>query len=204
MSAAPNQHRPWPMKWIVVAIIVIIVPYTFLTLRYRKPGPAFQPYEDMKNRVNVSRLLSAGYQRVPLTAQRPADGARTIGGADVTNVPGGLPSDLRSTLVEPPMLPTEILSVTAGPNTTTLLPYAIQFTCTLPDDKKQLGGAELYVRGETLVITPTFDHVTGDLLTRSRNAAVLLTIPSGTLKPGRYSVTLVGERASRSWPLEVK
>jgi hypothetical protein len=192
------------MKWIVVAIIVIIVPYTFLTLRYRKPGPAFQPYEDMKNRVNVSRLLSAGYQRIPLTVQRPADGVRTIGGAEVSTVAGGLPSDLRSTLVEPPLLPTEILSVTAVPATTTLLPYVIHFTCSLPDDKQQLGGADLYVHGETLVITPTFDHVTGDLLTRSRNAAVLVTIPSGTLKPGHYSITLVGERASQSWPLDVK
>ena len=37
------------------------MPYTILTLRYRKPGPAFQPYEDMKNRTNVARLLSAWF-----------------------------------------------------------------------------------------------------------------------------------------------
>jgi hypothetical protein len=115
-----------------------------------------------------------------------------------------VPADLRSTLVEVPLLPTEILHVAAAPTTATLLPYPIQFTCTLPDDKKQLGGADLYVRGETVVITPTFEHVTGDLQIRSRQAAVLLTIPSGTLKPGHYSVTLVAERVSRSWPLEVR
>src|SRR5690606_6014035 len=55
-SRMSNQRRPWPMKWVIVAIIAILVPYTFLTLRYRKPGPAFQPYEDMKNQANVTRL----------------------------------------------------------------------------------------------------------------------------------------------------
>jgi hypothetical protein len=32
----------------------------------------------------------------------------------------------------------------------------------------------------------------------------LLTVPAGTLKPAHYTVTLLGERASRTWPLEVK
>jgi hypothetical protein len=204
MSAAPRNRQPWPMKWIVVAIILVIVPYTFLTLRYRKPGPAFQPYEDMKNRANVSRLLAAGYQRLPLPAQRPADRTGTGGGAEVTTVAGGLPADLRATLVEPPLLPAEILQVTAAPSSSTLLPYAIELTCTLPDDKRQLGGAELYLKGDTLVLAPTFEFVAGDLLTRSRQARVLLTVPPGTLAPGHYRVTLAAERASRSWNLEVK
>jgi hypothetical protein len=192
------------MKWIVLAILLLIVPYTFLTLRYRKPGPAFQPYEDMKNRANVARLLSAGYQRIPLPAQRPVGRTGTTGGAAVRNAAGGLPADLRDTLVAPLLLPTEILSVTAAPTASTLMPYAIELTCTLPDDKRQLGGAELYVKGDTLVLAPTFEHVEGNLLTRSRHAIVLVTVPPGALRPGQYQVTLVAERASRSWPLEMK
>ena len=204
MSAASRQRQPWPLKWIVVAIILVIVPYTFLTLRYRKPGPAFQPYEDMKNRTNVSRLLSAGYQRVPLPAGRPADRTGTKGGATVTATAGGLPADLRSTLVEPLLLPAEILSVTAAPGASPLLPYAIELTCELPSDHQQLGGAELYLRGASLIIAPTLEHVTGGLLTRSRQTIVLLTVPPGTLKPGHYTVTLLGERVSKSWPIDVK
>jgi hypothetical protein len=152
----------------------------------------------------VARLLSAGYQRIPLPAQRPADRTGGGGGAAVIPAAGGLPADLRSTLVEPPLLPSEILSVTAAPSASTMLPYAIALTCTLPSDKQQLGGADLYVKGETLVIAPTFEHVAGDLLTRSRHAVVLLTVPAGTLKPARYTVLLLGERSSRSWLLEVK
>jgi hypothetical protein len=192
------------MKWVIIAVVVIIVPYTFLTLHYRKPGPAFQPYEDMKNQANVSRLLEAGYQRFSIAAQRPADEVAMTGGAQVATIDGGLPADLRATLVEVPLLPEEILSVTAAPTASTLQPYVIQLTCTLPDEKRQLGGAELFVRDDDIVITPTFEHVPGDLQARSRQTVVLLTVPAGALKPGSYSVTLVGERSSRSWPLEVR
>lgn len=192
------------MKWIVLAILLLIVPYTFLTLRYRKPGPAFQPYEDMKNRVNVSRLLSAGYQRIPILAQRPADGGRISGGAAISAAAGGIPTDLRSTLVEPLLLPTEITTVSAAPSVSTLQPYVIQLACALPDDKQQLGGADLYVRGDQLVLAPTFERIAADLLTRSRQAAVLITIPAGALKAGHYTVTLVAERASRTWALDVR
>lgn len=192
------------MKWIVLAIVLMIVPYTILTLRYRKPGPAFKPYEDMKHRANVSRLLAAGYQRIPLHAQRPADGARASGGANITTAPGGLPSELRSTLVETPLLPAEITSVAAAATASSLQPYLIQLTCTLPSDKQQLGGAELFVREGSLVITPTFEPVAGDLQSRSREAAVLLTIPANAVKTGKYTVTVVGEKSSRTWSLEMR
>lgn len=204
MPAASKNRQPWPMKWIVLAIVLAIVPYTIVTLRYRKEGPAFQPYEDMKNRANVARLLAAGYQRIPLPALRPADGPRTSGGAEVTTAAGGVPPDLRSTLVEPPLLPTEIVSVSAAPTANTLQPYSVQFVCTLPTDQQHLGGADLYVKDDELVLVPTFERVDGSLLTRTRQTVVLVTIPAGALRAGNYTMTLVSEHASRRWPLEVK
>jgi hypothetical protein len=192
------------MKWIVIAIIVIVVPYTYVTLRYRKPGPAFRPYEDMKNRANVARLLAAGYQRMPIAAERPADRQRVRDGAEVRATAGGLPEALRSTLVEPPLLPGDIREVIAAPTANTLQPYSILLACTLPDDKQQLAGADLYVREDRLVFTPVFERVDGDLQTRSQEPVVLLTVPAGVLKPGRYEATVVGERSSRAWSLDVK
>ena len=192
------------MKWILLAIVIVVVPYTILTLRYRKPGPAFRPYEDMKNRANVVRLLSAGYQRVTLVAQRPADPKRHAPPLATQTAEPGLPSDLQSTLVEPPLLPADIGNVSAFTHTDAHAPYFIQFTCTLPNDKQQLAGAELYVKGQQIVITPTFERLSGELLTRTRNNVIHLTVPAGTLKPGRYDVTLTGQRTSRAWPLEVK
>lgn len=192
------------MKWIVVVILAVIVPYTFLTVHYRKPGPAYRPYQDMKDRANVLRLLSAGYQRITLTAQRPADPLRGIASAPAAAASGGLPAALRSTLVEPPLLPAEILNVSAAPAVSSVQPYPIQFTCTLPDNKQQLAGAELYVKDDEVFITPDFERLTGGLLTRSRENVILLTVPAGALKPGRYRVTLTGENASRTWVLQVK
>jgi len=180
------------------------VPYTFLTLHYRKPGPAYRPYEDMKNRANTGRLLSAGYQRITLPAERPAD-PRTAGAATaVSPAAGGLPSELHSTLVEQPLLPADILNVTAASATSARAAYPIQFTCTAPDNKQQLAGAELYLRGNEIVVTPDFELLTGGLLTRTRENLVLVTVPPGTLKPGNYRVTLAGKNSSRTWTLRVQ
>ena len=152
MSALRKDRRPWPMKWIVLTIIVVLVPYTFLTLYYRKPGPAYRPYQDAQERANVVRLLSAGYQRITVAAQRPADSPRAAAAAPTTAVLGGLPSELVATLVQKPLLPPEIHAVTAAPSVSALQPYAIQFTCTLPDNKQQLAGASLYIRDDEIII----------------------------------------------------
>jgi len=203
MSALRTDRRPWPMKWIVLSIIVVLVPYTFLTLSYRKPGPAYRPYQDAQERANVVRLLSAGYQRITVAAQRPADSPRAATAAPTTAVLGGLPSELVATLVQKPLLPPEIHAVTAAPSVSALQPYAIQFTCTLPDNKQQLAGAELYVKDAEIVITPDFELLTGGLLARSRESDILLTVPAGALKPGTYRVTLAGQHSSRAWSVQV-
>ncbi len=190
------------MKWIVIVIVAVIVPYTYLTLHFRKPGKAFEPYHDMEDRANTMRLLSAGFQRITVAAARPADPLR-IAAASTLPSPGGVPAALRSTLVQQPLLPSEILSVSAAPSSSAGTPYPIQFTCTLPDNKQQLGGAELYVRGDEIWITPNFEKLTGGLLSRSRENLVLLTVPPGALKPGRYQMTLLGQSSSRAWTLQV-
>ncbi len=192
------------MKWIALAIVIVIVPYTFLTLWFRKPGPAFRPYEDMNTRANVSRLLSAGYQRIPLSAQRAADPLHLRSTVTASRGPGGLPDELKATFVEPPLLPLEILHVSAAPTANGVQAYPVQFTCRVKDDKQQLAGADLYLKEDEIVILPTFERVSGDLLTRTREPAVAIAIPAGALKPGHYSVRVVAERAASVWMLDVR
>ena len=191
------------MKWIVLTIALVLVPYTFLTLHYRKPGPAYRPYQDAQERANVVRLLSAGYQRITLAALRPADPVRGTATAPTMAALGGLPSALVATLVQQPLLPAEILAVTAAPAVSALLPYPIQFTCTLPDNKQQLAGAALYIKDAEIIITPDFELLAGELLARSRESIILLTVPAGALKAGSYRITLAGQRSSRTWALQV-
>ena len=193
------------MKWIVLSIVLGLGLYTYLTLHYRKTEPAFRPYVDIKDRANTRRLLSAGFQRIAVTAQLPADPTAFISLAPVSTTAGGLPEELRSTLVDQPLLPAEILRVAAAPLTDATAPYPVQFACALADNHRQLTGAELYVKESTVFIVPEFGLITEkDLLARSRESVVVVTIPPGALKPGRHDITLLGERGSKTWSVLVR
>jgi hypothetical protein len=203
MSAASHQRQPWPMKWIVLAILVSLGAYTYLTLHYRKAGPAFRPYADGKDRANTKRLLSAGYQRITLDADLPVEPVTPGPAAAVSAAGAGLPASLRDTLSDQPKLPADIVSIAAAPAVNSLFAYPIGFRCTLPDNKQQLAGAELYVREGEIIVAPDFDRLAGGLLSRTRESLIRLTVPAGALKPGRYQVTVVGSRASKTWTLQV-
>jgi len=203
MSAPFRTRQPWPMKWVILVIILCIGAYTVLTLKYRRPERAFRPYQDLRDRANTHRLLDAGFQRISLAAELPADPLSAAAAARATAAAAGLPPALRDTLVVQPRLPAEIVSVTAAPDVNALFAYPIGFKCTLADNKQQLAGAELYVRGGELVVAPDFERITGGLLARTRENVIRVTVPAGSLRPGSYHITLVGARGSKSWTLQV-
>ena len=191
------------MKWVILVIVICLGVYTFLTLRYRKESPSFAPYEDMRTRANTVRLLSAGFQRIAVPALRPADAVAVPGGAAIAAAAGGLPAVLRDSLVEAPALPADYKRIVAAPDANPLLPYSLQFTCSAGDHHQQFAGAHVYVREDQVYIVPEFEQLSGELLARSRDSVVLLTVPPGILKPGTYQVSLIGARGSRTWALQV-
>ena len=207
--SVPASRKPWPMRWIVVAILAFIVPYTYLNLKYRKPAKAFEPYADMKAQANVNRLLDAGYRRVSVRAERPfpalapAEITRGLAAAPAP-APGGLPEQLGKTLVETPRLPAGYRDILAPAELSTLIPARLQFTATLDNDHEQLGGAEVFVRDDAVIIVPTFEPVPGDLIISTRESNVLLTLPAGLLPPGTHVVTLAGARDSLRWTVLVR
>lgn len=203
MKEQPKERKIWKMRWIVLSIALFIPLYTFLTLHYRRPGPAFKPYQDLRDRTDVVRLLKAGYQRVAMDASRPAE-APAGAPLAASIAPGGLPENLRKTLVETPLMPLEVTSVSAPSTASAGIDYQVAITYALADNKRQLSGAHLYEREGELVIVPDFERLGGELLARTREGSALLTVPPGTLRPGTYRVTVVGERVSRSWSLEVR
>jgi len=198
------EKKPWSMRWVVAAIVVVIPIYTILTLRFRKPGQPFQPYQEMHDRAVVLRLLSGGYQRIDVDARRPADPGRGKAGAEVSAVPGGIPRELQASLIDAPQLPAEVDSVVAAPEAAAGRAYPVEFACLLPDNRKQLSGAHLYLKGFDVAIVPDFERIPGGLMARTRQSPVLVTVPAGALKPGSYHVILVGERTSRTWTLRVR
>ena len=196
------------MKWIVLSIILFIAAYTFITLHFRKPGPAYQPYKDSKVRATVQRLEQAGYQRIAASVSSPADPQRSAANlgrnvATSKTTISGLYGELAQSFVEKPTLPDSISTVTAPASANVLMPYSFQFSCTLPDKKFIV--ADTYVclkEGEIAVVT-NLEQNTGDLLSRSRDSTLFLTLEPGTLKPGDYRVTLIGAQRSLQWTLQV-
>lgn len=196
------------MKWIVLAILLFIGVYTFITLHYRKPGKPHEPYRESRDRAARQRLEQAGYARIETSITIPADPGRSAASlpkppAAYQSVAGGLPDDLATMLVGKQILPDSISSVTAPGSVAAMMPYTFQFSCTLPDKKFALGETFVYVKGDDIAVVPGVERLGGDLLARSRDNPVLVTIPGGTLKPGEYHVRLVGREGSRQWTVQV-
>ena len=199
-----RPRQSWPTFWIVIAIVAAIVPYTYVRWHFRKPSIGYQPYHDIRDRANTQRLLSAGFQRIALDAERPAEGLSKTGSAIITSAAGGLPPALDETLVVKPVLPTGFSSVTAAGTSSLMFAYAIDFTCTLSDNKQELSDVYLYAREGQLYVVPSFERLTGELLSRNRELGLRVKVPAGSLKPGSYVVTLIGGHASKTWSLLVK
>ena len=191
------------MKWVVLAIVAFLVPYTFLTLHFRKPGPEFEPYAEGKTRAITLRLLSNGYQRITLAIERPADPPAPSVRAVTAAAPGGLTPALAAAIIDHPGLPETIDRVTAAPEARAAAPYVVEFTCGLPDKREQLADARLYRRGSELVVVASFERLDDALQARTRESTLVVTVPAGARKPGRYRMTVAGARASRQWTLQV-
>ena len=201
MAAA---RKPWPMKWIVLAMILFIVPYTYLTLRYRKPGPSYEPYKDAREKTLIAR---AGFRRVSLSAARLASaGAAADEGppAFISDSPGGLPGELRASLISPPLIPAAIGAVSAPANLDSSRPYSIRYLCAASNLQQVLSGAHLYIRGGEACLVTEFERLTGGLSARTEQETVGIDIPPGTFDPGKYRFIVIGQSGSKSWTLEVR
>lgn len=197
------------MWWVVVAVLVFVAGYTFITIKYRKTTKPAEPYQDAKDRTVAARLQAAGYRRVDVAVERPAEPGKAraaIEGpaAEVKEAIGGLTPELKETLIDQPTLPDRFSDVKAKARTTAMMPYPIVFTCNLPDNKGVLGETKVYVKELSVVIVTNFDRLSGGLLARTQESAVQVTLPAGTFESGKtYDVTLIGKNGSKRWTVQV-
>jgi len=196
----PPARPLWPMKGIVLAILIFVVLYTYLNLHYRKPGPAYQPYQDSRQRAALEKV---GYQRITCRVDRPSDPKPSADTALILPAPGGLPADLLATFPLPPLLPAEIGLVGAAPAVEAAATYQIQFSCTQSDNLREVVGAHFFFKEGEMFAVPDCEALPAGLIARTRAAVIRIRVPPATIPAGTYHLTLVGEQSSKSWTLQV-
>ena len=192
------------MKWVVLAIVIFIVAYTVINLRYRKPGRPHEPAAEMRQRVSAARLKDAGWVKMPVSTRRPAE---KIAAADARIARGnyGLSLDFNTALVDQSGLLRTIDQVSAPASVERGADYTAYFTGSIADLKLQLGDIQLYRRGNELVLLPVTEHLPGqELYSRWNDAIYCVTFSTGDLPAGRYQISLVAHGPAALWSLEIK
>lgn len=204
-SPRPNQ-KPWPMKWIVAAIVVFAAGYTVVNLYFRKPGPAYRPYQDAQDRATTARLLAAGWHKLPVEFRLPAEKPAADGTpAAITRAALGLGADLAPNFAEAPKLLASIDRVVAPGSVARGTDYNAYFTASLTSQKAQLGELTLYRKGNELVFVASSEALPGkQLMSRWNDPTYCVSFPTAALEPGRYQARLVAKGPAAAWSFTVK
>lgn len=195
------------MKWVLLAIIAILIPYTAITLLYRKESRPFEPYSDMKRQANVHRLLKAGFNRYAVTTERPTEtgpGVPAARRASVQIVEAGLPPALAEALIEVPHLPISVRQLAVPASVRRGQPLVLSLVAGLPDHKEALGETFLYARGSELTLVVGFETLPGKLESRARELTLRTTVPTEHLTAGSYRLVVVGLKESQAGNLAVE
>jgi hypothetical protein len=197
--------KPWPMKWIVLVIVIFIVGYTAVNFFFRKKGPAYRPYQDAQDRATTARLLAAGWHKIPLETHRPIDKPTLDeAAATVSHELAGL-GDLESKFAEKPKLIATIDSVTAPASVVHGENCTVYFTASLSKLKDQVGDLTLYGREHELVLIPSLENLPGkDLMSRWNDSSYAVSFSTANLPPGKYTMRIVALAPAATWTFVVR
>jgi hypothetical protein len=207
MSAANRKPtpKPWPMKWVVAAIVVFMAGYTVVNLYFRKPGQAYRPYQDAQDRATTARLLAAGWHKLPVEVRRPVEKPGADSPAAITRAAIGLGPDLAPQFAEAPQLLASVDRVVAPSVVARGTDCSVYFTATLASQKAQLGDVMLFRKGHELVLVPGSEALPGkDLMSRWSDWACCASFSTAGLEPGRYQARLVSKGPAAAWSFTVK
>ncbi len=95
----PPERKPWPMSWVVIAIVAYIVIYTSINLGFRKPGPGHEPAAEARaHRRHFIQASMSGWTRYGvhfgMPAPEPGADAEISRQATPENLAEAVPVDL--------------------------------------------------------------------------------------------------------------
>ncbi len=207
MTVPPRRPtpKPWSMKWIIVAITLFVIGYTLVNVFFRKPGPAYRPYQDAQDRATVARLLAAGWHEIHVELIRPTERPPSANLAKINRASPGLGLTFDAHFADKPKLLASIDSVQATAELLQGDTYQTNFTASIADLKTQLGDVTLYRKGNELVLVPVIEPLPGtELRSRWNDANYALSFPTKELAPGTYEIRLVANGPAAAWTFHVR
>jgi len=191
-----NERRPWPMTWVVVAIVAFITLYTMINVVFRKEEAPHKPYEEAQERqsryfdfdMNGWKWLEA----VPTTAAPRAEEiqALTISSREVTGrLDQDMPMDLVTAIPKRPDLVGSIESIEA----TRAMDRSIKITLIRAPDDASPVKLEAFLKDGQVVILAVEDKE------ESAENQFSLELTEDLFTPGDYSVSLYSDPTVYEW-----
>lgn len=211
-TAAPRERKPWPMKWIVLAIVVYIAGYTFINVAYRKPaGSAHEPAVETRERaLRTVQTTMNGWSRVAceLAETVPSSDAEP---AVVTAKPlptpldRHLPPDLPMIMPGEPALHPAQFSVTAPARLAVADPLRVRLE--FPGDATVPAFGEIlaYFKGNHLYLfIQDRRHVAPDTQPVPAASPLVLVLPPATLTAGTWQASAFTASQAFDWSFTVE
>lgn len=201
-----SPRKPWPMRWVVLAILAFVIGYSIITIRFRKEGEAHLPYESMHLR-SGHELQQVGWQPFPNAYGIPADAPEL----------NHLPAEAQATMEireiafeklspedpriadwsgEIPSLAQgeQLLKIEAPEKVEAGDPYIARIFWEMPDDFRSPQLIVFHKANQILIVPRAPERI----LKGSRTQTLFI-IPPDQLEPGTYEIFLSTEDRVNRW-----
>lgn len=191
------------MSTVAIAIVVCLAGYTWMRLKYAKPGHGHEPFAQAFQRRESEKLKAAGWERFEAAWERAVDFPDPRGNVRVADARSPLSEDLFKSSTENWHLPIEYLKVTAPAELAAAGSYTVYLQALVDQARVQVHSFDIYRKGSDVLIIPRWEQIPEELIPRDAKTSGRMLWPEGKLPPGRYRVRLLALKQASEWDLTV-
>ncbi len=204
-SSTPREPKPWPMRWVVLVIVVFIAFYSVIRVVYQKEEDPHEPFHEAQIR-GGHELREAGWEPLPNAYGLPGsatDMADSTGHAsgsrqtaiDFEQIDRSDPRVAEWTDLLPPLEQGEQLQRIDAPLSVAVAkPYTARLVWDAPDDFRS-PQLLIFRRDRQILIVPRAP----ERFVPDEAGSTVLIIPPETLSAGEYEVFLSTESLVNRW-----